>query len=468
MSEPAGLPAGVLVAFYGDDFTGSSAVMEVMTFAGLPAVMFVETPTPEQLARFRSYRAIGVAGVARAQPPSWMDAHLPTAFRALAKLRAPVTHYKICSTLDSSPMVGSIGRAIDIGAPIFGETPGAANWQPLVVAAPAIGRYQAFGNLFAASEDRIYRLDRHPVMHRHPVTPMDEADVRLHVGKQTSRAIGLIDFVAMKRGAGLKRFHAELRQGRSLLALDVVDDETLRRVGELMWRERSQSLFAIGSQGVEYALVAYWRAEGWLPAATGRSSASEQSQIVAVSGSVSPVTASQIDWAEANGFDLIGLAAEASLDIRRWQAEIDATVQRARATLSSGRSPLVATARGPDDEAVARFRAKLATSGCDPVEINARIGGGLGEILRRLIGEGRVTRAAASGGDTSGFAMRALGAYALEAIAPIAPGAPLCQVFSTNPNVDGSEIALKGGQMGEVDFFESVRAGRATARGGTR
>ena len=463
MSEPAGLPAGVLVAFYGDDFTGSSAVMEVMTFAGLPAVMFVETPTPEQLERFRSYRAIGIAGVARAQPPSWMDAHLPSAFRALAALKAPVTHYKICSTLDSSSTVGSIGRAIDIGAPIFGETPGAASWQPFIVAAPAIGRYQAFGNLFAASGDGFYRLDRHPVMQHHPVTPMNEADVRLHVGKQTSRAIGLIDFAAMKSGAGLERFDAELKHGRCVLALDVVDDETLRWVGELMWSRRDRSLFAIGSQGVEYALVAHWRTKGWLRVAVGQTAASEQSQIVAVSGSVSPITASQIDRAEASGFDLIGLAAEASLDRDCWQAEIGTAVERARVTISNGRSPLVVTARGPNDEAVTRFRAKLAASGCDPVEINARIGGALGEIVRRLIGEGAVTRAAVSGGDTSGFAMRALGAYALEAIAPIAPGAPLCRVFSTDPKVDGIEIALKGGQMGKADFFGSVRAGRATS-----
>jgi hypothetical protein len=123
VTEPAGLPAGILIAFYGDDFTGSSAVMEVMTFAGLPAVMFVETPTPEQLERFRGYRAISLAGVARAQPPSWVDAHLPAAFRALAELGAPVTHYKVCSTLDSSPTVGSIGRAIDIGAPHFRRDP---------------------------------------------------------------------------------------------------------------------------------------------------------------------------------------------------------------------------------------------------------------------------------------------------------------------------------------------------------
>jgi uncharacterized protein YgbK (DUF1537 family) len=117
-----------------------------------------------------------------------------------------------------------------------------------------------------------------------------EADVWLHVGKQTSRAIGLIDFAAMKSGAGLERFGAE--RGRSLLALDIVDHETLRWAGELMWRRRNRSLFAIGSQGVEYALVAHWRAEGWLPIAAERSSVSEQPQIVAVSGSVSPVTAS--------------------------------------------------------------------------------------------------------------------------------------------------------------------------------
>jgi hypothetical protein len=49
--------------------------------------------------------------------------------------------------------------------------------------------------------------------------------------------------------------------------------------------------------------------------------------------------------------------------------------------------------------------------------------------------------------------MRALGAYAVEATAPIAPGAPLCRVFSTDPKVNGIEIALKGGQMGEGGFF---------------
>jgi uncharacterized protein YgbK (DUF1537 family) len=34
------LPQGPLIAWYGDDFTGSAATMEALTFAGLPAVLF--------------------------------------------------------------------------------------------------------------------------------------------------------------------------------------------------------------------------------------------------------------------------------------------------------------------------------------------------------------------------------------------------------------------------------------------
>ncbi|MGO8249179.1 hypothetical protein ACC809_36725, partial [Rhizobium johnstonii] len=37
------------------------------------------------------------------------------------------------------------------------------------------------GNLFAAYQGRIFRIDRHPVMSRHPVTPMDEADLAVHL-----------------------------------------------------------------------------------------------------------------------------------------------------------------------------------------------------------------------------------------------------------------------------------------------
>src|SRR3954464_8083878 len=119
MSPTRTLPDGPLLTFYGDDFTGSSAVMEVTAFAGLPTVLFLNQPTPEQLAQFADHRVIGIAGIARSQNPAWMDRHLPPVFELLRSLGAPITHYKVCSTFDSAPHVGSIGRAIDIGAPIL-------------------------------------------------------------------------------------------------------------------------------------------------------------------------------------------------------------------------------------------------------------------------------------------------------------------------------------------------------------
>ncbi|HAX43461.1 MAG TPA: type III effector, partial [Solibacterales bacterium] len=53
--------------------------------------------------------------VSRTFTPAEMDAHLPAIFEALAALGAPLIHYKVCSTFDSSPTTGSIGRAIEIG-----------------------------------------------------------------------------------------------------------------------------------------------------------------------------------------------------------------------------------------------------------------------------------------------------------------------------------------------------------------
>jgi 3-oxoisoapionate kinase len=55
-----------------------------------------------------------------------------------------------------------------------------------------------------------------------------------------------------------------------------------------------------------------------------------------------------------------------------------------------------------------------------------------------------------------------LGIDALTAIAPIAPGSPLCRAHSVDPARDGLQVALKGGQVGRDDFFCAVRDGLST------
>ena len=148
-------------------------------------------------------RAVGLAGQARSRSPDWMRAHLAPALQALAALGAPILHYKVCSTFDSSPQIGSIGCAIELALPLV-----AGRWSPMVIGAPRLGRHQAFGHLFAVAQGVGHRLDRHPTMSRHPVTPMHESDLALHLGAQTTLRRALIDFTQLKAGAGAARLAA--------------------------------------------------------------------------------------------------------------------------------------------------------------------------------------------------------------------------------------------------------------------
>src|SRR5262245_49980321 len=165
--------AGLLVAYYGDDFTGSTDVMEALSCSGIRTVLFMNPPTLRDLAKYRGLRAFGIAGSSRNMSPAEMDRALPGVFRSLKCSGAPIVHYKVCSTFDSSPQIGSIGRAIELGRPVF-----KSKIIPLVVGAPPLGRYCVFGHLFARSglDSQLFRLDRHPTMSRHPITPMRESD----------------------------------------------------------------------------------------------------------------------------------------------------------------------------------------------------------------------------------------------------------------------------------------------------
>jgi uncharacterized protein YgbK (DUF1537 family) len=48
---------------------------------------------------------------------------------------------------------------------------------------------------------------------------------------------------------------------------------------------------------------------------------------------------------------------------------------------------------------------------------------------------------------------------ALEMIAPLAPGAPLCKAISDDDLVNGLELNFKGGQVGTTDYFIQVLKG---------
>ena len=83
----------------------------------------------------------------------------------------------------------------------------------------------------------------------------------------------------------------------------------------------------------------------------------------------------------------------------------------------------------------------------------ALLGTALGQLGRAAARAGRVRRLIFSGGDSSSYAARALGVEAAEMLTPLAPGAPICRAYSSDPAIDGLEVNFKGGQVGAVDYF---------------
>ncbi|MDB5663716.1 four-carbon acid sugar kinase family protein [Cypionkella sp.] len=445
------LPNGLLLTWYGDDFTGSAAVMEALTFAGLPSILFFDTPTPEQLARFPGVRGLGIASTARSHGPEWMAQNMPAPLAFLAALNAPFLHYKICSTLDSARHVGNIGAAIDLA---LQARPSAGI--PVLTAAPRMRRYQAFGHLFAGTPQGVFRLDRHPVMAQHPVTPMAEPDVLRHLATLSALPSALLDLEALADPeAAQAALNAALKSSR-LLSFDTMTAETDAAAGRLIWQNRDNLRLLVGSQGVEYALIEHWQREGLLPSASSTASAGKVAQIVAVSGSVSPTTAAQIEWSAANGFGLVRLNA-ATLLSDPTGAEAEATAS-ALTIIAQGQSPLILTAAGPTDPAVAAFRTALAHNTSTAEAANQRIGESLGRVLDATLKASKIRRAVISGGDTSGHGARQLGLFALSALAPTIPGAALFTAHGDGVH-DGLQLALKGGQMGSADYFGWIRQG---------
>jgi uncharacterized protein YgbK (DUF1537 family) len=455
-STSSSLPAGLLLTYYGDDFTGSTDAMEVMAAAGIPTVLCLEMPTPELLARFPEARCIGLAGSARGRSPEWMEAELPRALASLKQLGAPIVQYKVCSTFDSSPAIGSIGKAVDLGVRTVG-----GRWVPMVVGAPRLKRYQVFGNLFAAVGGKGYRLDRHPTMSRHPVTPMTEADLRVHLRQQTMRPVGLVDMVQLQAGAGPERVAAQA-EGASeapVVLIDVLDDATLVAAGQLVWEEKGTGIFSASSSGLQYALTAYWRQRGWIPQQAGLPAAPPASAIAVVSGSCSPVTAAQIAWAARNGFATERLDIWKILGAGTAEEEIERVVGLACDSLRVGTSPLVYSASGPDDPAVLGFDSLARDAGRSRTDAARQVGAALAEVMKRLLDRTDIRRVVVAGGDSSGEVASMLGISALAVKAAMAPGAPLCSAYSTLPHRDGLEIVLKGGQIGDESFFGLVLTG---------
>ncbi|PHN02426.1 four-carbon acid sugar kinase family protein [Flavilitoribacter nigricans] len=456
----------IKLAFYGDDFTGSTDALEFLSRAGARTVLFLDNPSRDQIRRFGDPEAIGVAGMTRTMEPAAMAETLREAFASLQSLRPTHVHYKVCSTFDSSPETGNIGTAIETGLEVFRNP-----FTPVLVAAPHLGRYAAFGNLFArmgiGSRGAIHRLDRHPSMRAHPVTPATESDLRLHLARQTGLPIGLVDLTDLEAGpnALIDKLNGEIAAGKKIIFFDAMYDRQMIHIGEVFDQlaRELHPLFSVGSSGIEKALGDLWKAEGQLQERNQWESLQKVEPMLVLSGSVSPITADQIEWALQRGFAEVAVelaaleAADPEPFIAHYRDQILDQLRR-------NKSVILHTAKGPDDPRIAQIRDFLARQDWNETQKRAytalRFGQLLGRSARAALAQSPVDRLVIAGGDTSSFVARELGIEAVEMIAPAFPGAPVCRAYATGSPVDGIEVNIKGGQVGDATYFETLKNGK--------
>jgi uncharacterized protein YgbK (DUF1537 family) len=314
-----------------------------------------------------------------------------------------------------------------------------------------LGRYTIFGQHFArfgiGSHGKIHRLDRHPSISRHPVTPMTEADLCRHLAAQTRMHVAQFDILKMglPEHALKPALKVVLAEKPGAVLFDAVTEGDLKRIGALLdGYVGTRPLFSAGSSGIEMALGAHWKRGRPV-----RKKVRPVKQILVGSGSCSPVTGGQIVWAVENGFAEVALDAR-KLAMREADVEIQRAIGAAVKLLHEGKSVIVhTTSAGPDKRVSAALHGGTA-------EV---LGTALGRILREALAQSRVRRVCIAGGDTSSFAGKTLGIEALEMIAPLTPGAPLCRAHARGSPVDGREVVFKGGQVGAENYFGVIRDG---------
>ncbi|MEO7309941.1 MAG: four-carbon acid sugar kinase family protein [Chitinophagaceae bacterium] len=425
----------LLLAYYGDDFTGSTDALEFLCRSGAKTMLFIEPPTAAQLSKYHDLQAYGVAGKTRSLPPKEMEQVLLPAFEQMKASGAKHVHYKNCSTFDSAPHIGSIGMAIDCGATIF------QNKRISVLGGtPALGRYCVFGNLFArmgiGSSGAIYRLDRHPSMSKHPVTPAGESDLRLHLQQQTNKKIGLIDMLQL--GQPVEQWSLHLQPDESVVLVDALYDVQLTKIGNWLdlLADENGPQFSAGGSAVEMALGKYWNDTGLLNDDTSWDHPGKAAPLLVISGSCSPVTVTQINWAKANAFEEVIMDVAAVCETAEGGAGIESDAAQAIHYLQQGKSVIVHTG----------FKQTENLS-------SEKLGTALGLVAKKAIEMTGVRRLVISGGDTSSYAARALEIEAVVMIAPLVLGAPLCSAISSNEIINGLEINFKGGQVGGEGYF---------------
>jgi uncharacterized protein YgbK (DUF1537 family) len=430
-------PYRASVLFYGDDFTGASDNAAQYARHGLQTRLFFSHPGMAALQEAAAQcDVVGIAGTARSLHPEAMREELLPVLQAFAQLQVPWVQYKCCSTFDSAVHTGSLGYAIGLMKEVWPDC-----FVPVHSAAPEFGRYTLFGHHFARAGSEVYRLDQHPVMSVHPVTPMHESELAKVLLTQGFQTDHVLDVRQLDQHQTAPELLTKMLASHHSAVVDGYTQQQVVTAAAALWRlSQQRQICAMSAQGLAHGLGQHLRESHHTQLQAPKQQLLPTERLLVLSGSCSALSAAQIDHAEQAGFVCLRLSNDASLD---------AVQTRMLKALSAGQSVVVFTARG-------REQSHDWPAG----QLVQHIGACFAKLADAALRQTALTRLVVAGGDSSSYTMRALGAEALQIKAShFAQNAHFAALVSAKSHIHGKEVLLKGGQVGDAQLYSLVLKG---------
>jgi uncharacterized protein YgbK (DUF1537 family) len=440
-------PYRASVLFYGDDFTGASDNAAQYARHGLQTRMFFSHPGMAALQEAAAQcDVVGIAGIARSLHPKAMREELLPVLQAFAQLQVPWVQYKCCSTFDSAVHTGSLGYAIGLMKKVWPDC-----FVPVHSAAPEFGRYTLFGHHFARAGNEVYRLDKHPVMSVHPVTPMHESELAKVLLTQGFQTDHVLDVRQLDQHQTAPEHLTKMLANHHSAVVDGYTQQHVVTAAAALWRlSQQRQICAMAAQGLAHGLGQYLSNTQSPDQQAPKQKLLPTDRLLVLSGSCSALSAAQIDHAEQAGFVCLRLSNDALLQTH--DAVLDDVQTRVLNALSARQSVVVFTAHGPDDAHTHTLREQ--THDWPAGQLAQRIGTCFAKLADTAFKHTGLTRLVVAGGDSSSYTMRALGAEALQIKAShFAQNAHFAALVSAKAHIHGKEVLLKGGQVGNEQLY---------------
>ncbi len=394
-----------------DDFTGASDIGLTLSEGGMRVAQFNGIPSENTL----DVEAGVVSLKSRTAAVEDAVAQSLAACKWLQKQGCTQIIFKVCSTFDSTA-AGNIGQVAQALATQLGEDRVA-----VCPAFPENGRSVYQGHLFVADG-----LLSECGMQNHPLTPMTDPDLRRVLAAQTEWDVSHISTQTVFGGA-TEIAKALQQDGQSMVIVDAIRDQDLLEIGAAV---KGRKLL-VGGSGIALGLPANFDTAATSSDFQGRDGAG-----VVLSGSCSRATRGQV----AKFMQTAPSKEIAAAELMAGAYDLGALSDW---VMAQSTAPLLYSSADP-----AAVKEAQATFGGDVIA--AKIEGLFADVAAELARRG-LQRIVVAGGETSGAVVTGLNAETLTIGPRIAAGVPAVSVGGKALN-----LALKSGNFGDVDFFQTA------------